>query len=150
MRLAALSLDGHPDPEQFVKELDAEDSAITAYLVEEVLNAQPSAVRDLLLRTSILDCVNTGLAGELADDRRRRNSLPALARANAFVQPLGHGWYRYHSMFAAVLRLKLRSECAGRLPDLHRRAARWYQRNGWLAEAVRHAAESGDWPFAAA
>jgi len=150
VRLAALSLDGHPDPEQFVKELDAEDSAITAYLVEEVLNAQPSAVRDLLLRTSILDCISTGLAGELAGDPEAGNSLPALARANAFVQPLGHGWYRYHSMFAAVLRLKLRSECADRLPDLHRRAARWYQRNGWLAEAVRHAAEAGDWPLAAA
>ena len=63
VRLAALSLDGHPDPEQFVKELDAEDSAITGYLVEEVLNAQPSSVRDLLLRTSILDCVSTELAG---------------------------------------------------------------------------------------
>ena len=148
VRLAALSLDGHPDPEQFVKELDAEDSAITAYLVEEVLNAQPSAVRDLLLRTSILDCVSTGLAGELVGDPEAGNCWPALARANAFVQPLGHGWYRYHSLFAAVLRLKLRSDCADQVPDLHRRAARWYQRSGWLAEAVRHAAESGDWPFA--
>ena len=149
VRLAALSLDGHPDPEQFVKELDAEDSAITGYLVEEVLNAQPSSVRDLLLRTSILDCVSTELAGELAGDPQAASSLPVLARANAFVRPLGHGWYRYHSMFAAVLRLKLRSEYAGGVPDLHRRAAQWYQRNGWVAEAVRHAAESGDWQLAA-
>lgn len=149
VRLAALSLDGHPDPEQFVKELDAEDSAITGYLVAEVLNAQPSSVRDLLLRTSILDCVSTELAGELADDPQAARALPIMARANAFVRPLGHGWYRYHSMFAAVLRLKLRSEYADQLPELHRRAAQWYQRNGWVAEAVRHATESGDWQLAA-
>jgi len=150
VRLAALSLDGHPDPEQFVKELDAEDSAITGYLVEEVLNAQPSSVRDLLLRTSILDCVSTELAGELADDPEAARSLPVMARADAFVRPLGQGWYRYHSMFAAVLRLKLRSEFADAVPDLHRRAAQWYRRNGWVAESVRHAAASGDWPLAAA
>ena len=149
VRLAALSLDGHPDPEQFVKELDAEDSAITGYLVAEVLNAQPSSVRNLLLRTSILDCVSTELAGELADDPQAARALPILAQANAFVRPLGHGWYRYHSMFAAVLRLKLRSECADQLPELHRRAAQWYQRNGWVAEAVRHATESGNWQLAA-
>ena len=106
VRLAALSLDGHPDPEQFVKELDAEDSAITSYLVDEVLNAQPASVRDLLLQTSILDCVCADLAGELTGNQQAASSLPALARANAFVRPLGHGWYRYHSMFAAVLRLK--------------------------------------------
>jgi LuxR family transcriptional regulator, maltose regulon positive regulatory protein len=149
VRLAALSLDGHPDPEQFVKELDAEDSAITGYLVEEVLNAQPASVREVLLRTSVLDCVSTDLAGELVDDLPAASSLPVLARANAFVRPLGQGWYRYHSMFASVLRLKLRSESPDRLPELHRRAARWYQRNGWLAQAVRHAADSGDWQLAA-
>ncbi len=149
VRLAALSLDGHPDPEQFVKELDAEDSAITSYLVDEVLNAQPAAVRDLLLQTSILDCVCADLAGELTGNQQAASSLPALARANAFVRPLGHGWYRYHSMFAAVLRLKFQRECPDRLPGLHRQAARWYQRNGWLADAVRHAAASGDWPLAA-
>ena len=149
LRLAALSLDGHPDPEQFIKELDAEESAITGYLVNEVLNAQSSSVRDLLLRTSILDCVSADLADELTDDQQAPDTLAALARANAFVQPLGHGWYRYHSLFAAVLRLKLRSECPARVPGLHRRAARWHQRNGRLTDAVRHAAACGDWTFAA-
>ena len=149
LRLAALSLDGHPDPEQFVKELEAEDSAVTSYLVDEVLNAQPATVRNLLLRTSILDSVSTDLATELTGDPHAADTLNALARANAFVQPLGHGWYRYHSLFAAVLRLKLRSDCRDRLPGLHRQAARWYQRRGRLAEAVQHAAEAGDWPLAA-
>jgi LuxR family transcriptional regulator, maltose regulon positive regulatory protein len=149
IRLTALSLHGHPDPEQFVKELEAEDSAITGYLVDEVLNAQPASVRDMLLRTSILDCVNADLAGELAGDPQAARILPDLARANAFVRPIGHGWYRYHSLLAAVLRLKLRIEHGGRLPGLYERAARWYQRHGMLNEAVRYAAESGDWPLAA-
>jgi LuxR family maltose regulon positive regulatory protein len=149
VRLAALSLDGHPDPEQFVKELDADDNAVTGYLVDEVLNAQPSSTRDLLLRTSILDCVNADLASELAGTQQAAVTLAALAQANAFVRPLGHGWFRYHAMFAEVLRLKLRIEDPDRLPDLHQRAAKWYQRNGCLAEAVRHAAASGNWQFAA-
>ena len=68
IRLAALSLDGHPDPEQFIKEFDSEDSAITGYLVDEVLNAQSPATRKLLLRTSILDRVSADLADELTDD----------------------------------------------------------------------------------
>ena len=149
IRLAALSLHGHPDPEQFVKELEVEDSAITSYLIDEVLNAQPPSVRDMLLRTSILDCVNADLASELTGDPQAAHVLPDLARANAFVRPIGHGWYRYHSLLAAVLRLKLRMEHSGRLPDLYERAARWYQRHGMLDEAARYAAESGDWPFAA-
>jgi LuxR family maltose regulon positive regulatory protein len=149
VRLAALSLDGHPDPEQFVKELDADDNAVTSYLVDEVLNAQPPSTRELLLRTSILDCVSADLADELAGTQQAASTLTALAQANAFVRPLGHGWFRYHSMFAEVLRLKLRIESPELWPDLHQRAARWYQRNGGLAEAVRHAAASGNWQLAA-
>jgi LuxR family transcriptional regulator, maltose regulon positive regulatory protein len=149
VRLAALSLDGRPDPEQFIKELDAEESAVTSYLVDEVLNAQPPVVRNMLLRTSILDNVNADLAAELTTYQQAGDALPALARANAFVRPLGHGWFRYHSMFGAVLRLKLRSESPDLVSDLHRRAARWYQRNGFLDMAVHHAARAGDWHVAA-
>jgi LuxR family transcriptional regulator, maltose regulon positive regulatory protein len=149
VRLAALSLDGHPDPEQFAKEFDAEDSAVTGYLVDEVLNAQPASVRAFLLRTSILNRVSADIARELNDDEQATDVLPALARANAFVRPVGHGWYRYHSLFSAVLRLKLRREYPGQVRELNRRAARWHQREGLLTEAVRHAADSGDWPFAA-
>ncbi len=147
IRLAALSLDGHPDPEQFVKELDAEDSAITSYLVNEVLDTQPLPVRQLLLRTSILDSVSTELAAELAGEAAA--ALPELARRCAFVRPLGHGWYRYHSLFSSVLRLKLRNEAAGQLPDLNRQVAEWHRRHGQLAQAVRYAADSGDWQFTA-
>ncbi len=149
IRMTALSLDGHPDPEQFVKELDADDSAVTGYLVAEVLNAQPPATRELLLRTSIPDCVSADLASELSGDAQAAGTLAALAQANVFVQPLGQGWFRYHPMFAEVLRLKLRSEHPEQWSDLHQRTARWYQRNGSLPEAVRHAAATGNWPLAA-
>ena len=149
MRLAAISMDGHSDPDQFVKELTAEDSAVAGFLVEEVLNAQPAHVRDFLLRTSILDRINEHLADVLADGSGAAAVLADLARTNPLVQRDDGGWYRYHSMFAEVLRLKLRRDYPGEVPGLHLRAARWFRRNGLFAEAVRHAGQAGDWPFAA-
>jgi LuxR family transcriptional regulator, maltose regulon positive regulatory protein len=147
LRLAAISMQGHPDPEQFVKEFVAEDSPVVGYLVDEVLNAQPPGIRDLLLRTSILDSFDTGIASELSDGQAGHD-VPDLVRANAFVLPAGAGWYRYHALFADVLRLKLRHESPELVPELHRRAAGWYRRNGLLTQAVRHAA-AGDWQLAA-
>jgi LuxR family transcriptional regulator, maltose regulon positive regulatory protein len=148
LRLAAMSMAGRPDPEQFVKELDAEDGAIAGYLMDEVLNTQPPTIRDLLLKTSILDRVSVELAGDLAGSKAAE-AIPALARANAFVEPLGNGWYRYHSLFADVLRLKLRHESPQAVHRLHRRAAHWLWHNGTLQEAVSQAVAAGDWPLAA-
>ncbi len=149
LRLAAISMDSHPDPEQFVKELITDDSALTGYLVEEVLSTVPPEVRDLLLSTSILERVNAEAASELTGSEQAGRILASVARANAFVQPIGCGWYRYHTLFAEVLRLKLRREYPDRVAVLHRRAARWYERNGPLTDAVRHAAQAGDWQLAA-
>jgi LuxR family transcriptional regulator, maltose regulon positive regulatory protein len=149
LRLAAISLGAHPDPGQFVKELIAEDRALTGYLVDEVLNVQPPEVREVLLSTSILDHVSADAAVELTGNERAAGIMTALVRANAFIQPLGSGQYRYHTLFGEVLRLKLRREHPDRLVALHQRAARWCQRNGLLTGAVRHAAQAGDWPLAA-
>ena len=149
LRLAAISMGAHPDPDQFVKELITDDSALTGYLVAEVLNPQSPAVRELLLSTSILEHVSAEAASELTGNDQAGRILPALARANAFVQPTGSGCYRYHTLFAEVLRLKLTREHPDRLAPLHRRAARWYERNGQLTDAVRHATQAGDWPLAA-
>ena len=142
-------MDGHPDPGQFVKELITEDSALTGYLVEEVLKGALPRVREVLLSTSILEQVNADLATEMTGDEQAGAILPAVAHANAFVQPVGCGWYRYHTLFAEVLRLKLRREDPDRLAALHRRAARWYERNGMLTAAVQHATRAGDWQVAA-
>jgi LuxR family transcriptional regulator, maltose regulon positive regulatory protein len=149
LRLAAISMDTHPDPEQFVKGLITEDSALTGYLVEEVLNTQPPEAQEVLLSTSILERVSGEAARELVSNEEAAGILPALARANTFIQPLGSGWYRYHPLFAEVLRLKLRLRFPERIPDLHRRAARLCERNGSLSDAVRHAAAAGDWQLAA-
>jgi ATP/maltotriose-dependent transcriptional regulator MalT len=149
IRLAALSVGTHPDPEQFIKQLSADDSTLAGYLVGEVLNLQPPGVREMLLSTSILDRVSAAAAGELLDDEQAGQSLPELAETNSFVQPLGDGWYRYHTLFAEMLRLQLRREHPDRIALLHQRAARWYERNGLLTDAVQHAAEAGDWPLAA-
>ena len=149
IRLAAISMATHPDPDQFVKELIAEDSAVTGYLVDEALNTQPPEVRDLLLRTSVLERVSDDIAAEMAGQEHAAGILREVAHANAFVQPAGHGWYRYHPLFAEVLRLKLRREYPEGIAALHYRAARWFERNGPLTDAVRHAAEAGDWKLAA-
>jgi LuxR family transcriptional regulator, maltose regulon positive regulatory protein len=149
MRLAAISMAGHDDPDQFVKGLIAEDSAVAGYLVDEVLDTQPAQIRDFLLRTSILDRINENVAVELIRPGPAPGLLADLARAKALVQRDEGGWYRYHSLFAAVLRLKLRREYPDQVADLHLRAARWHRRNGFLAEAVRHAGAAGDWQFAA-
>ena len=148
LRLAAISMTTHPDPAQFVKHVAAEDSAVAGYLVEEVLNTLPAAMRSFLLRTSILDQVNADLASELAS-AEPATDLPALAQANALIQPLGGGWYRYHPLLADVLRLKFRREYPDLELDLHRRAARWLRKHRTPAEAARQAVAGGDWQLAA-
>jgi LuxR family transcriptional regulator, maltose regulon positive regulatory protein len=150
LRLAALSMDAHLDPGQFVTELAAEHSTLTGYLVEEVLSFQPPQIREVLLCTSILEEVSADAAVEMTGDQQAAGTLSAVARANAFVQPTGSGRYRYHALFAEVLRLKLRREHPDRVAVLHQRAARWCGRNGLLTQAVRHAVRAGDWELAAA
>jgi LuxR family transcriptional regulator, maltose regulon positive regulatory protein len=149
LRLAAISMGTHPDPDLFVKELITDDSALTSYLVGEVLNAQAPRTRDMLLSTSILEDVSAEAASELTGDGQAAAILPALARTNAFVQPIGRGRYRYHPLLGEVLRLKLKHQYPNRVALLHRRAAQWYERNGQLLSAVRHAIEAGDRQLAA-
>src|SRR6201996_7720088 len=149
LRLAAISLGTHRDPDLFVRELIAEDTSLTFYLVDEVLNVHPPEVREILLSTSILKHVNGAVAAELTGNPQAAGILADLAHANALVQPIGSGWDRYHTLFAEVLRLRLRHEHPGRAADLHKRAARWYEQAGMLTEAVRHAGAAGDWALAA-
>jgi LuxR family maltose regulon positive regulatory protein len=149
LRLAALRMRGHPDPDRLVTELITDDSVLTGYLLEEVLNPQPPEVRDVLLSTSIVEHLSAQHATELAGNEQAGKILSALADANAFVQRTGPGRYRYHTLYAEVLRLQLSREHPGRVASLQRRAASWYERNGRLPDAVRHAARAGDWQLAA-
>ncbi|WP_329047757.1 LuxR C-terminal-related transcriptional regulator [Amycolatopsis sp. NBC_01488] len=151
LRLAVISLSGHPQPERFVAEFSGTDRAIGEYLMAEMLERQPSEVQRVLLRTSLVDRMNGELADLLADRSGSEQLLLALEEANAFVVSLdaARTWFRYHQLLADFLRLELRRTSAGEVPSLHRRAARWFADRGDVVEAVRHTIAAGDWPDAA-
>jgi LuxR family maltose regulon positive regulatory protein len=151
LRLAALSLAGHRDPERFVAEFSGSDRTVAEYLVAEMLQRQPSDVQDLLLRTCLLDRVNGELADLLTGRAGSERILLDLEDANAFVVSLDQErtWFRYHHLFADLLRLELRRRLPGQVPTLHRRAAEWFTQNGGIADAIRHTQAAGDWPGAA-
>src|SRR5690242_3734098 len=151
LRLAAISLRGHPHPERFVTEFSGTDRAVGEYLMAEMLERQPSEVQSMLLRTSLVDRLNGELADLLAGRPGAEQMLLALEDANAFVVSLDaeRTWFRYHHLLADFLRLELRRQLANQVPDLHRRAARWLADHGEVVEAVRHTLAAGDWPHAA-
>jgi len=151
LRLAAISLAGHPDPERFVAEFSGSDRTVAEYLLAEMLDRQPDDVRQLLLRTCLLDRVNGELADLLTGLRGSERILLALEDANAFVVSLDpqRTWFRYHHLFGDLLRLELRRTLPEQVPVLHRRAAGWFTRHGQIVDAVRHTQAAGDWSDAA-
>ena len=151
LRLAVLSLAGHPDPERFVAEFSGSDRTVADYLIAEMLERQPADVQDLLLRTSLLDRVNGELADLLTGRPGSERILLELEDANAFVESLDpeRTWFRYHHLFADLLRLELRRTLPAEVPGLHRRAAGWFTLQGQAVDAIRHTQAAGDWPEAA-
>ena len=151
LRLAAISLTGHPDPERFVAEFSGSDRTVAEYLLAEMLDRQPAEVQDLLLRTSLLDRVNGELADLLTGRPGSERILLDLEDANAFVESLDpeRAWFRYHHLLADFLRLELRRTLPDQVPVLHRRVAEWYIRQGQVVDAIRHTQAAGDWADAA-
>jgi LuxR family transcriptional regulator, maltose regulon positive regulatory protein len=151
LRLAVISLTGHPDPERFVAEFSGSDRTVADYLVAEMLERQPDDVQDLLLRTCLLDRVNGELADLLTGRAGSERILLELEDANAFVVSLDpqRTWFRYHHLFADLLRLELRRRLPGQVPALHRRAAGWFTGHDQVADAIRHTQAAGDWADAA-
>ncbi len=151
LRLAVISLADHPDPEQFVAEFSGSERTVAEYLVAEMLERQPDDVQQLLLRTSLLDQVSGELADLLTGRTGSERILLALEDANAFVVSLDseRTWFRYHHLFADLLRLELRRRQPDQVPALHRRAAGWFVQHGQAADAIRHTQAAGDWPDAA-
>src|SRR6201999_1843371 len=117
----------------------------------DMLERQPSEVQSMLLRTSLVDRVNGELADLLAGRSGAERMLLELEDANAFVVSLDpvRTWFRYHQLLADFLRLELRRTLADEVPDLHRKAARWFAERGDVVEAVRHTVAAGNWPAAA-
>ena len=151
LRLAAISLAVHPDPESFVVEFSGNDRAVSEYLIAEMLEHQPDEVRSVLLRTSLVDRVNGELADLLSGCSGSERILLDLEDANAFVVSLDtrRTWFRYHQLLMDFLRLDLRRTMPDEIPDLHRRAAAWFLEHGDVLAAMRHTQAAGDWPDAA-
>jgi LuxR family maltose regulon positive regulatory protein len=151
LRLVALSLQRERDPHRFVTELAGDNRSIADYLVGEVLDRLPAELRTFLLRTSVVDELNGDLANALTGRPDGEWTLARLERANAFVVALGsrRAWYRYHELFAGLLRYELRRVAPDEVAGLHRRAARWYGAQGLTLRAVEQELTAGDWRHAA-
>jgi LuxR family transcriptional regulator, maltose regulon positive regulatory protein len=151
LRLAAISLAGHPDPERFVTEFSGSERTVAEYLLAEMLERQPPDVQDLLLRTCLLDRVNGELADLLTGRPGSERILLDLEDANAFVVSLDpeRTWFRYHHLFGDLLRLELRRTLPEEVPALHRRAAGWFTLQGQIVEAIGHTQAADDWAGAA-
>jgi LuxR family maltose regulon positive regulatory protein len=151
LRLAAISLASSPDPERFVAEFSGSSRTVAEYLLAEMLECQPAEVQQLLLRTSLLDRVNGELADLLTGHPGSERILLDLEDANAFVLSLdpARTWFRYHRLFADLLRLELRRRLPEELPVLHRLAAQWFNEHGEIIDSIRHTQAAGDWSDAA-
>jgi LuxR family transcriptional regulator, maltose regulon positive regulatory protein len=148
LRLAALTMRAHDDPERFVTEFAGDDSTIADYLLAEVLAQQPADVRAFLLRIAVVDAVNGELATALTGRADAGRVLTRLEREHALLSSTGtsRSWHRLHPLFAELLRSELAYSAADEVPGLHARAAAWFEAQGQPTEAVGHAAAAEDWP----
>ena len=146
LQLAALSMRGREDMGSFVGSFSGDHRHIANVLVEEVLHRQTQEVQDFLLRTSILERMCGPLCDAVTGGRRSAAVLEELERGHLFIVRLDERreWYRYHHLFADVLRARLIRNDPALVQDLHVHASEWYEANGFIPESVRHALRSGD------
>jgi LuxR family maltose regulon positive regulatory protein len=164
LQLAALSLQGRgsvQDVAGFVETFAGSHRYVMDYLMEEVFSRQSPEVQEFLLQTSVLDRLSAPLCDAIVERETvqpervplpysSQEMLEHLDRANLFTVSLDHQrrWYRYHHLFADLLRDRLQEMQPGRIPRLHRRAAAWYERQGLMEEAVHHALKAQDYALA--
>ncbi|HEX9354981.1 MAG TPA: AAA family ATPase, partial [Streptosporangiaceae bacterium] len=146
LQLAALSLAGQADPAGFVAAFSGSHRYVLDYLGEEVLERQSEQVRTFLLETSLLERLSGGLCDAVTGRDGSQAMLEQVERANLFLVPLDEvrGWWRYHHLFADLLRVRLQQQRPGRIAGLHRAAAAWCEDHGLADDAVRHALAAGD------
>ncbi len=151
LQLAALSMQGRDNVGEFIKGFAGDDRYIVDYLVEEVLQRQPKHVREFLLHTSVLNRLTGALCDAVTKQHGGKAMLEAVDRANLFLVALDdrRQWYRYHHLFADVLRAHLANEQPEAVAELHNRASRWYEQNALRHEAIGHALAAGDFGHAA-
>src|ERR1700758_4735752 len=144
--LAALSLAGRTDTAEFIRTFAGDNRHIVDYLMAEVLDGQPPHLHSFLLRTSVLGRLSGALCDAVLQTSGSASVLETIERENLFVVPLdmSRHWYRYHQLFGELLRTELRRTEPDLVPDLHRRAAAWFEAEGLIDEAVRHLIAGGD------
>jgi ATP/maltotriose-dependent transcriptional regulator MalT len=151
LQLAGLSLRGQADPAGFVAAFSGSHRYVLDYLAGEVLEGQPEPVRRFLLETSALERLSGGLCDAVTGRTDSQVMLEQVERAGLFLVPLDEvrGWWRYHHLFADLLRARLQQQQPGRVTELHRNAAAWCEEHGLADDAVRHALGAGDPVWAA-
>jgi LuxR family maltose regulon positive regulatory protein len=151
LQLAALSLQGSENPSGFIEKFKGDHRYIADYLTEEVLNRQPGHLRDFLLKTSILERLSGPLCDAVTLQKDSREKLNTLEQTNLFLIPLDdeRNWYRYHHLFADLLKQQLHLQQGELEPELHRRASQWLAKNSFKNEAVDHAFASQNYDQAA-
>jgi LuxR family maltose regulon positive regulatory protein len=138
LQMAAVSLQGRGDASGFIKSFTGSNRYILDYLVEEVLSRQPESIQEFLLKTSILDLLTGSLCEVISGQPDSGAILEKLERNNLFIVPLDSErlWYRYHLLFADLLRHRAEQLYSDQLPELHRLASRWYEQNHMISEAI--------------
>jgi LuxR family maltose regulon positive regulatory protein len=144
--LAGLSLRNHPDRAGYISAFAGDDRQVVDYLITEVVDALAPQVRAFLVQTSILERLSAELCDAVIDSRGSQQLLEQIERSNLFVVPLDNKrqWYRYHHLFADLLRSELHRTNPALIPTLHRRASRWYAGTSAISDAVDHAIWAGD------
>jgi LuxR family transcriptional regulator, maltose regulon positive regulatory protein len=151
LQLAALSLRGQADPARFVAAFSGSHRFILDYLTGEVLDRQSEQVREFLLETSLLERLSGGLCDAVTGRNDGQAMLEQVEQAGLFLMPLDEvrGWWRYHHLFADLLRARLLQQRPGRVAMLHQAAAAWYGERGLADDAVGHAVAAGETAWAA-
>jgi LuxR family maltose regulon positive regulatory protein len=146
LQLAGLSLRGREDHRQFIESFAGDDQQIVEYLGFEVLDSQPPELREFMIQSSVLERLSGPLCAAVAGNPDSERLLHKLERENAFVVALDsrREWYRYHHLFAELLRHELARTGPGLAAELHRRASAWYREAGAIHEAIGHATAAGD------
>ncbi len=146
LQMAALSMQGRKDVTAFISAFTGSHRFILDYLVEEVLEQQPHNIQEFLLKTSILERMAAPLCDAVTGGCDSQTILVQLDQANLFLVPLDdeRRWYRYHHLFADLLRSHLGQSYPDQVQALHFRASEWYEQNGLIAEAVSHGFMTGD------
>jgi LuxR family maltose regulon positive regulatory protein len=146
LQLAAISMQGRQDRTGFIRSFTGGHRLVLDFLIEEVLGQQPESIQNFLLQTAVLDRITGSLCDALTGQENSQETLEMLDNANLFIVPLDEErrWYRYHHLFADLLRQRLRQVQPNQLPILNRNASEWYEQNGLIDDAIYHVLRAED------